>query len=144
MNKFKPYVDDIWLDDSYAWEQPWLEHTDNRCARYTVCKHHDGLWYAKWWHGNRGYNLGKRKTLEEAKKVCVEHLQGMYRGIEVELKSGIGGVLQEWLRDLASCWCKDERLLSSEGIEALAELFKLWMKENKELVLEWLEEAKDD
>ena len=143
MNKFEPYVDSI-NGDGYIWKQPWIENIEGECSRYTVTKRYDGFWVATWWHGNRGYQIGRKKTPEEAKKVCVEHLQGMYRGIEAELKSGIGDVLQEWLRDLASCWCKDERLLSSTGIEALAELFKLWMRENKELVLEWLEEAKDD
>jgi len=84
MDKFKEYTHSVW-GKSYVWKQPWLELLDNECAKYTINQHNDNLWYAKWWHGIRGYNIGKTKTLEEAKELCVKHLRKMYEGIKAEL-----------------------------------------------------------
>jgi len=84
MDKFKECMHGIW-GKSYLWKQPWLELLDNECATYTINQHKDKLWHVKWWHGNRGYELGKTKTLKKAKELCVKHLWKMYEGIKAEL-----------------------------------------------------------
>ena len=82
MDKFKKCID----EGGYIWKQPYLELLDNECARYTIRKYQwDKLWHIKWWHGNRGYELGKTKTLKEAKEICVKHLWKMYESIKAEL-----------------------------------------------------------
>ena len=86
MDKFKEYTDAIW-ERSYLWEQPWLEFLDDEYARYTINQQDDKMWYVTWWHGLKGYNIGKEKTFKEAKEICVEHLRKMYEGIKAELSS---------------------------------------------------------
>jgi len=88
MDKFKEYIDGIW-GRSYMWKQPWLEHVEG-CAKYTINQKDDRLWHATWWHGNRGFEIGKVKKLEEAKEICVIHLQGMYEGIKEQLGKWTG------------------------------------------------------
>ena len=100
MDKFEPYVDSI-NGDGYVWKQPWIENIEGECSRYTVTERYDGFWVATWWHGNRGYQIGRKKTPEEAKKVCVEHLRKMYKGIATQLKEELEKAkkLTRWLTD---------------------------------------------
>jgi len=84
MDKFKEYIDGIW-GKSYVWEQPWLELVDGKHAKYTISQKDDRLWHTTWWHGNRGHKLGRTKTVEEAKELCVKHLRKIYEGIKAEL-----------------------------------------------------------
>jgi len=47
-------------------------------------------------------------------------------------------VLKERIRNALSYWNEDESLLLNDGVEAVINVFKEWIEENKEVVLKWL------
>jgi len=49
-------------------------------------------------------------------------------------------VLKERIRNALSYWNEDESLLLNDGVEAVINVFKEWIEENKEVVLKWLGE----
>lgn len=66
--------DPISKEGEYTWDHPWLEGV----ACYTVTKHQDGTWLARWWHGNRGHFVSREADLDSAMNACRQHAIRMF------------------------------------------------------------------
>lgn len=77
------YEDDIYKDaPSYKSHQPWLEGhgRDNRaCFTVVFCKSY-GAWFATWRHGDRGYDIGRASSADDAKAICLSRFNAMIAG----------------------------------------------------------------
>ena len=50
--------------------------------------------------------------------------------------------LKEKIRNALSYWDEDESLLLNDGVEAVINVFKEWIKENRGVILKWLDERR--
>ena len=81
MDKFKEYIDGI-LKEKYLEKRYCSNFLE---IKYTINQYDDGLWHVKCWYENKSYEVGKRKTLEEAKEIYKKHLGTICNKIKIEL-----------------------------------------------------------